>query len=212
MPLGGVAADLPFIVCGPSDVDQASSGIDRDRATEFGFTLYDDIAEALCCGGDKLAVDAVLIIGECVRPSITIPPIPVLIHTSNLPSVPRFGLAPHAIAPVLDRHGNYPKNEHNQTMYPRYRFFKACTDCFKKVGRSVPIFSDKHLSWRFDWAQEMVALSKELDFPFMAGSSLPIAWRMPSVDMPYGAEVEEVMCCAYGGLVRQVRIRGFVFG
>jgi hypothetical protein len=97
-------------------------------------------------------------------------------------------------------------------MYPRYRFFKACTDCFKKVGRSVPIFSDKHLSWRFDWAQEMVALSKELDFPFMAGSSLPIAWRMPSVDMPYGAEVEEVMCCAYGGLVRQVRIRGFVFG
>ncbi len=46
----------------------------------------------------------------------------------------------------------------------------------------------------------MVALSKELDFPFMAGSSLPIAWRMPSVDMPYGAEVEEVMCCAYGGV------------
>ena len=44
----------------------------------------------------------------------------------------------------------------------------------------------------------MVALSKELDFPFMAGSSLPIAWRMPAVDMPYGAEVEEVMCVAYG--------------
>ena len=100
----------------------------------------------------------------------------------------------------LARHGNYPTNEHNQTMYPRYRFFKACTDCFKAVGASAPIFSDKHLSWRFDWAQEMVALSKELDFPFMAGSSLPIAWRMPSVDMPYGAEVEEVMCCAYGGV------------
>ena len=49
-----------------ADVDQDSSGIDRDRAAEFGFTLYDDIAEALCCGGDQLAVDAVLIIGECV--------------------------------------------------------------------------------------------------------------------------------------------------
>ena len=45
--------------------------------------------------------------------------------------------------------------------------------------------------------------AKELDFPFMAGSSLPIAWRMPAVDMPYGAEVEEVMCCAYGGVVRR---------
>ena len=51
-----------------ADVDQDSSGIDRDRAEEFSFTLYDDIAEALCCGGDQLAVDAVLIIGECVLP------------------------------------------------------------------------------------------------------------------------------------------------
>ena len=32
----------------------------------------------------------------------------------------------------------------------------------------------------------MVALSKELDFAFMAGSSLPTAWRMPPIDMPYG--------------------------
>ena len=27
----------------------------------------------------------------------------------------------------------------------------------------------------------------------MAGSSLPVAWRMPPVDMPFGAAVEEVM-------------------
>ena len=53
-----------------TDVDQESSGIDRDRAAEFGFTLYNDIAEALCCGGDQLAVDAVLIIGECVTSMI----------------------------------------------------------------------------------------------------------------------------------------------
>eukprot|EP01050_Picozoa_sp_SAG11_P029083 SAG11_NODE_8040_length_1066_cov_1.288521_3_plen_105_part_00 len=60
--------------------------------------------------------------------------------------------------------------------------------------------SDKHLSWRWAWAEEMVQLSKELNFPFMAGSSLPVAWRMPAVDMPYGAEVTEAMSVAYGGI------------
>jgi hypothetical protein len=34
---------------------------------QFGFTLYDDIAETLRCGGDELAVDAVLIRGKQVE-------------------------------------------------------------------------------------------------------------------------------------------------
>src|SRR5262249_21220445 len=36
--------------------------------------------------------------------------------------------------------------------------------------------------------------------PFLAGSSLPVTWRMPAVDVPYGAEVEEIVCVAMGGL------------
>src|SRR3954464_11807786 len=46
-------------------IDQKPSGnLSESRAKEFGFTVYPTIAEALRCGGDKLAVDAVLIIGE----------------------------------------------------------------------------------------------------------------------------------------------------
>ena len=46
-------------------VDQTpKNDLSRQRAEEFGFTIYPTIAEALRCGGDKLAVDAVLIIGE----------------------------------------------------------------------------------------------------------------------------------------------------
>src|SRR5207248_27827 len=46
-------------------VDQKpENDLSRKRAQEFGFTLYSTIAEALRCGGNKLAVDAVLIIGE----------------------------------------------------------------------------------------------------------------------------------------------------
>ena len=82
--------------------------------------------------------------------------------------------------------------------YPRYEFFKQVTSVFKEEGRAVPVFSDKHLSWKWDWASEMVAESKRLGFPFMAGSSLPTAWRMPPVDVPHGARVEEAMVVSIG--------------
>ena len=46
-------------------VDQKPEGDQSAaRAKEFGFEVYPTIAEALRCGGDKLAVDAVLVIGE----------------------------------------------------------------------------------------------------------------------------------------------------
>lgn len=143
-------------------VDQTpENDLSRQRAAEFGFPIYPSIAEALRCGGDRLAVDAVLIIGE---------------------------------------HGSYPQNEFGQTKYPRYQFFEQVTDVFRRDGRSVPVFNDKHLSWKWEWAKKMVDLSRELDFPFLAGSSLPVTWRMPSIDMPYGAEVEEMLCVAIGGM------------
>jgi hypothetical protein len=143
-------------------VDQAPAGdLSRKRAEEFGFTIYPTIAAALRCGGNRLAVDAVLIIGE---------------------------------------HGNYPTNSLGQKLYPRYEFFRQVTDAFKQDGRAVPVYNDKHLSWKWSWAKEMVATSRTLGFPILAGSSLPVGWRMPSVDLPYGAEVEEVMCLAIGSV------------
>jgi hypothetical protein len=46
----------------------------------------------------------------------------------------------------------------------------------------------------------MVEISRELKFPFLAGSSLPVTWRMPSIDLPYAALVEEMLCVAFGGV------------
>ncbi|MFN0054012.1 MAG: hypothetical protein ACKV0T_17675 [Planctomycetales bacterium] len=142
-------------------VDQFPEGdLSRSRSKEFGFPIFPTVAAALRCGGDKLAVDAVLIIGE---------------------------------------HGKYPLSEWGQMMYPRYEFFKQTADVFRKEGRVAPIFNDKHLSWNWDWAREMVDISHELKIPFLAGSSLPVTWRMPAIDMPYGAEVDEILCVAIGG-------------
>ena len=143
-------------------VDQFPEGdLSRSRAKEFGFPIYPTVAEALRCGDDKLAVDAVLLIGE---------------------------------------HGDYPKNEIGQKLYPRYELFKQIAAVFQKDGRSVPVFNDKHLSWNFDWAKEMVQISRDMKFPFLAGSSLPVTWRMPAIDMPLSAEVEEIVCVAMGAI------------
>ena len=46
----------------------------------------------------------------------------------------------------------------------------------------------------------MVSDSKRLKFPFIAGSSLPVTWRLPSVDMPLGADLRESVCVCYGGV------------
>jgi hypothetical protein len=101
---------------------------------------------------------------------------------------------------IIGEHGRYPKSEYGQTKYPRYEFFKQVTDVLRKDGRAVPVFNDKHLSWKWDWAKEMVDLSRELKFPFLAGSSLPVTWRMPSLDLQFGSEVEEMLCVAMGGV------------
>ncbi len=135
--------------------------LSRQRSEEFGFPIYDSVAEALRCGGTELAVDAVLLIGE---------------------------------------HGDYPKNEFGQTQYPRYELFKQITDVYRADGRSAPVFNDKHLSWKWDWAREMVDLSEELGFALAAGSSLPGTWRMPSIEMPANAPVEEMMSVSIGSM------------
>ncbi|NKB68879.1 MAG: hypothetical protein GKR89_17575 [Candidatus Latescibacteria bacterium] len=101
---------------------------------------------------------------------------------------------------LIAEHGDYPKNDKGQTLYPRYEFFAQMVDVFRASGRSVPVFCDKHLSWNWDWALEMVETSRQLGFPLMAGSSLPVAWRVPSLDLPWGAPVEEIVGLGVGGI------------
>jgi hypothetical protein len=101
---------------------------------------------------------------------------------------------------IVGEHGNYPKTPKGQVQYPRYRFFQETVRVFRDSGRSVPVFSDKHLSWNWDWAKEMYDTSRSMGFPFMAGSSLPVTWRIPSVEMPHNARVKEAVTICYGGV------------
>jgi hypothetical protein len=142
-------------------VDQKPEGDQSaERAKEFGFQVFPTIAETLRVGGSKLAVDAVLIIGE---------------------------------------HGDYPNNDKGQKLYPRHEFFKQCVEVFEKDGVVVPIFNDKHLSYSFEKAKWMVDASKRLKFPMLAGSSLPVTWRLPDIEIPLGSEIESAVAVGNGG-------------
>src|SRR5215813_10828629 len=101
---------------------------------------------------------------------------------------------------LVGEHGKYPRNEKGQTKYPRYEFFQEIVKVYRASGRSVPLFNDKHLSWNWEWARAMYDTSRELKFPFMAGSSLPVTWRTPQVEMPLGAGISEALCVCYGGV------------
>jgi hypothetical protein len=142
-------------------VDQHPEGdLSAARAAEFGFKVFPTIAETLRVGGDRLAVDAVLIVAE---------------------------------------HGEYQVNDKGQTLYPRYEFFEQCINVFEQDGRTVPVYNDKHLSYSFDKARAMVDASHRLRFPMLAGSSIPVTFRLPGLELPLGCQIEEALMVGEGG-------------
>ena len=133
----------------------------REVAKRLQIPLYDTIEGAVCRGGDTLAVDGVLLIGE---------------------------------------HGDYPNNELGQKMYPRKEFFDQIVAPMRRAGRGVPIFNDKHLSYRWDWAKQMYDTAQELKVPMLAGSSVPLGERRPMIDVPPGSKITEAVVVHGGGL------------
>lgn len=100
---------------------------------------------------------------------------------------------------IIGEHGNYERNEKGQVLYPRYEFFRQCAEVFEEDGRVAPVYCDKHLSYSFEKARAMVETSRRLRFPMLAGSSLPVTWRLPDVEMPYGAVIEDALMVGNGG-------------
>ncbi|MGE0609730.1 MAG: hypothetical protein AB7O62_21750 [Pirellulales bacterium] len=151
-------------------VDQfpADRDMSRDVARQYNIGLYPTIAEALQLGGNELAVDGVLSIGE---------------------------------------HGTYPRNDRGVMMYPRKRFFDEIVAVFRRSGRVVPLFNDKHLSYRWDWADEMVRVAREMNIPFMAGSSVPLAQRRPALELPAEPVMEEAVA-VHGGPLESYDFHG----
>ncbi len=101
---------------------------------------------------------------------------------------------------LIGEHGDYPLSDTGQIMYPRRRFFEETADVFQRVGRSVPVFNDKFLSWKWADARWMVDTANRSKIPLMAGSSIPGTWRHPALDMRLGAHAKEAVALSFGAL------------
>ena len=101
---------------------------------------------------------------------------------------------------LICEHGNYPYNAKGQKLYPRHDYFRQIVDVFKKTNKTIPVFCDKHLSYDRKHGFAMVETSKKMGFPLYAGSSLPITWRRPEVEIPLGTKMTEAVVASRGEL------------
>jgi len=101
---------------------------------------------------------------------------------------------------LIVEHGDYPMNDRKQILYPRYELFEQIVEVFKKTGKKVPIFVDKHLSYDHKQAARMVQTARDMKFGLMAGSSLPVTWRRPEIEPTVGTPFQEgLVCYGYDG-------------
>ena len=107
----------------------------------------------------------------------------------------------------IGEHGSYPINERGQTEYPRKRFFDEIVTAMRQSNRYIPVFNDKHLSFRWDWAKEMYDTSAAWGIPLMAGSSVPLAERRPQLQLPPHSEITEAISI-HGGPVESYDFHG----
>ncbi len=98
----------------------------------------------------------------------------------------------------VGEHGNYRKNEKGQTLYPRYELYKQIVEVFRQTGSAVPVYCDKYLSTEWEKAKWMYDQSRELKFPLMAGSSMPLTRRYPPLELELKTPVEKSVGYYYG--------------
>ena len=130
-----------------------------EMAKKHGVPVFDTITGALTLGGEKLAVDGVLLVAE---------------------------------------HGKYEKDVNEQKLYPKLRLFTEIAGVIEASGRSIPVFSDKHLSHTWSEADAIYRTARRLNIPLMAGSSLPSYQRKPALNVPQEAPLEQIIVVGYG--------------
>jgi len=99
---------------------------------------------------------------------------------------------------LVAEHGKYPFSATGNHQYPKRRFWDETVEVFRRSGRVVPVFIDKHLSDNWQDARHIYDAARELKIPLMAGSSVPGTWRHPPADVARGARLAQIVAFTYG--------------
>lgn len=100
---------------------------------------------------------------------------------------------------IIGEHGEFGSNEYEQPLYPRRRLFDAAMASMVSAGRFVPVFNDKHLAWSMTDARAMYDAARRFGVPLVAGSTIPLAWRIPTgTEWPFGQPMSDIVVAGYG--------------
>ena len=91
---------------------------------------------------------------------------------------------------IVAEHGNYPTDLKGHWLLPRWWIYQQVVRVFEQSKRSVPVFNDKHLSYNWDDAKWMFDKSRELDFPLTGGSSIPLYYRKPEIELAIDTPIQ----------------------
>jgi hypothetical protein len=91
---------------------------------------------------------------------------------------------------IVGEHGNYPTDLKGHWLLPRWWIYQQVVRVFEHSKRSAPVFNDKHLSYNWDDAKWMFDKSRELNFPLTGGSSIPVYFRKPEIEIPQDTPIK----------------------
>ena len=101
---------------------------------------------------------------------------------------------------VIGEHGEYPRTPRGNFMYPRWRYFDEITRAMQAQHRVVPLYHDKYFAYDWKGARRIYDRVREMHIPFMCGSTVPLSWQRPPLDVPRGTPFTEVLATSYSDL------------
>jgi hypothetical protein len=101
---------------------------------------------------------------------------------------------------LIGEHGRYALSSTGQVMFPKRRLFSEILDVCDRSHRVVPVYTDKHLADNWEDAKWIYDQARRRGMPLMAGSTLPLTWRYPPIDVKRNAHISEIVATAYSSL------------
>jgi hypothetical protein len=101
---------------------------------------------------------------------------------------------------VIGEHGDYPRTPRGNFMYPRKRYFDEITSTFESQHRVLPLLNDKYLAYEWADAEAMADRIRALEIPFACGSTVPLAWQRPPLELPHSPRFRELLAVSYSDL------------